>query len=47
MDDERHARRRLEPVEDLLEAREAFLITEKGVVRLVALLLALPPAGTS
>jgi DNA polymerase-3 subunit delta' len=29
------------------EAREAFLITEKGVVRLVALLLALPPAGTS
>jgi len=29
------------------EAREAFLITEKGVVRLVALLLALPPASTS
>jgi DNA polymerase III subunit delta' len=29
------------------EAREAFLINEKGVMRLVALLLALPPAGTS
>ncbi len=28
------------------EAREAFLINEKGVVRLVALLMALPPAGT-
>ena len=29
------------------EAREAFLINEKGVVRLVALLLALSPAGSS
>ncbi|HUI49675.1 MAG TPA: hypothetical protein VL119_13335 [Acidimicrobiia bacterium] len=29
------------------EAREAFLINEKGVVRLVALLMALPPAGTA
>jgi DNA polymerase III subunit delta' len=29
------------------EAREAFLINEKGVVRLVALLLALPPGGTA
>jgi DNA polymerase-3 subunit delta' len=29
------------------EAREAFLINEKGVMRLVALLLALPPAGTA
>jgi DNA polymerase-3 subunit delta' len=29
------------------EAREAFLINEKGVMRLVALLLALPPAGAS
>jgi DNA polymerase-3 subunit delta' len=27
------------------EARDAFLITEKGVVRLVGLLMALPPAG--
>jgi DNA polymerase III subunit delta' len=27
------------------EAREAFLINEKGLVRLVALLMALPPAG--
>ena len=29
------------------EAREAFLINEKGVMRLVALLLALPPASTA
>ena len=29
------------------EAREAFVINEKGLVRLVALLLALPPAGTA
>jgi DNA polymerase-3 subunit delta' len=29
------------------EAREAFLVNEKGVMRLVALLLALPPAGTA
>ena len=28
------------------EAREAFLVNEKGVMRLVALLLAFPPAGT-
>jgi DNA polymerase-3 subunit delta' len=28
------------------EAREAFLINEKGLVRLLALLLALPPTGT-
>jgi DNA polymerase III subunit delta' len=29
------------------EARDAFLVNEKGVMRLVALLLALPPAGTA
>jgi hypothetical protein len=29
------------------EAREAFLINEKGLVRLIALLLALPPAAPS
>jgi DNA polymerase-3 subunit delta' len=29
------------------EAREAFLINEKGLVRLVALLMTLPPAGSA
>ncbi|HEV7525828.1 MAG TPA: hypothetical protein VGP92_12740 [Acidimicrobiia bacterium] len=29
------------------EAREAFLITEKGLVRLIALLMTLPPAGSA
>ncbi len=29
------------------EAREAFLVNEKGVMRLVTLLLALPPAGSA
>ncbi len=28
-------------------AREAFLINEKGLVRLVSLLMTLPPAGTA